>query len=116
MNVMSLGSAKYFFLFIGEASGHICAANLKSKGDDASRLEKYQKWMERLTGNRVKRIVLDGGEEYLKTVRTRESEGIDIDKSARYTPQENGRAERMNRTLKNSIRAMLFISEALASY
>ena len=42
----------------------------------------------------------------MKAEKTLESDGIDIDKSAHCTAQENGRAERMNRTLKNSVKAM----------
>ena len=60
MDVMSLVSAKYFALFIDEASGHVFETQLKSTGDAASHLVKYVKWVERQTGNRVKRIVLDG--------------------------------------------------------
>ena len=116
MNLMSLGSAKYFVTFVDEASGHVRVMHLKSKGDAGYHLRKYVKWVERQTGNRVKKIVIDGGKEYISEAETLELEGVEIDKSARYTPQENGRAERMNRTLKNSIRAMLINSGAPANY
>ncbi len=36
MHIMLLGSAKYFVVFMDEASGHLCAVHLKSNGDAAS--------------------------------------------------------------------------------
>ncbi len=90
MNVMSLGSTKYFVFFIEEASGLVYAADLEPKDDAASQLVKYVKWVERQTSNRVKRIALDGGKKYLKAAKTLDSDGIEIGNSARYTPQENG--------------------------
>ncbi len=64
----------------------------------------------------MKRIVWDGGKEFLKAAKTLESAGIDIDKSARYTTQENGGAEWINRMLKNSLRVMFINSGAPANY
>ena len=51
MNVLSLGSAKYFVTFIDEASGRVRVIHLKSKGDAGDHLRKYVKWVERQTGN-----------------------------------------------------------------
>ena len=64
----------------------------------------------------MKKIVIDGGKEYISEAEALETEGVEVDKSDRYTPQENGRVQRMNRTLKNSIRAMLINSGAPAKY
>ena len=87
-----------------------------SKVDAAFNLEKYVKWVERQTGDRVKRIVLEGGKEFLEAAKTLEPDGVEIDKSARYTPQEYSRAEHMNRSVKNSIRTLLTNSGATANY
>ncbi len=43
VNVMSLGSAKYFVVFIDEASAHACSAHLNSKGYAASHLQEFVK-------------------------------------------------------------------------
>ncbi len=116
INVLSLDSAKYYVVIIDEDSVHVCAAHLKSKCDSASYKVKYVKWVERLAGNSVKRIVLDGGKGYLKAAKTLKSYGIDIDESVRYTIQKNGRPDRMTRSLNNSRRAVVINSEASANY
>ncbi len=43
-------------------------------------------------------------------------DGIEIDESSPYTPQENGRAERTNRTLLDCMRTMLNHSGLPAQY
>ncbi len=64
----------------------------------------------------MKRIDLGSGKDYLKAMNALESNFIEIDKTARYNPQENGRAEWMNRTLKNSIMAMFINTGTPGNY
>ena len=122
MNKLSKGGARYFVTFTDEATGYVRALPIKSKGQASSRLLEHVKWIERQSGNRVKRVRLDGGNEYDQAAEQLRALGIDILMNAPYTPNENGRAERQNRTLLDMIRTMLieaalpaeFWGEALA--
>lgn len=116
INVRSLGGAKFFVTFIDEATNYFREMHLKRKGDAAYQLKRYVRWSERQTETRVKRIVLNGGKKYLTDAETLESEGIEINKSAAFSPQENDRAERMNRAVKNAMRAMSITCGAPVTY
>jgi len=72
------------------------------------KIEEWVKIVERETGCKVQHFRTDGGREYwgdltpfLKHL------GIQHKETPPYTPQSNGRAERLNRTLNEAARAML---------
>lgn len=94
----------------------ISSEHIKRKSEAVYHLKRYVRCSERQTGTRVKRIVLDGGKEYHVGAETLEAEGIEFDKSAANSPEENGHAERMNRKIKNAIRAMIITSGAPVNY
>lgn len=73
-------------------------------------------WVERNTGNTVKRVFTDSAQEYkaLKSELLRTS--IRLTFSSAYTPQSNGLAERMNRTLLNKTRSLLIGAGMSAGY
>jgi hypothetical protein len=63
---------------------------------------------ERQAGKKVKVLRTDRGKEYLGDLeRHLKSQGINHQTSVTYTPAQNGRAERINRTLIEKARAML---------
>lgn len=116
MAVPSLAGTKFFVTFIDEASNHLRVAHRRNKGEAAYFLKRLVKWMELQTELNVKLNVLDGGKEYLEGAETLEADGIEIKKSAWYISQENGRAERMNRTINHALRAMLINTGAPVNY
>jgi hypothetical protein len=63
--------------------------------------------MERQTGNKVKGVRFDRGKEYYQLKDWMMEEGIVPQPVPAYTPEANGRAERLNRTLVERTRAML---------
>ena len=71
--------------------------------------KQYKAWAERQTGFKVQTLRTDGGGEYINahfdTYLT--ILGIQRQVTTAYTPQQNGVAERMNRTLLEATRAML---------
>lgn len=105
----SLGGARYFTTLLDDASGLTVAIPIKTKGKAAGVLIPAVRKLERLSGRRARRVRHDYGGEY----RSRElddfykAEGISAEYSAPYTPQQNGKAERVNRTLKERVRAAL---------
>ncbi|SCZ91388.1 BZ3500_MvSof-1268-A1-R1_Chr1-2g01376 [Microbotryum saponariae] len=66
-------------------------------------------YAERLTGQKVKFVRSDNGTEFVNRLLGDEFRrlGITHETTARYTPQQNGQAERANRTLFDLVRAML---------
>jgi len=106
---LSFSGAKYFVTFLDEASGHIVAHAIKRKNESAHHLIRHVAWVERQSGARVAKVVMDGASkgDYAAAVQLLEADGIEFDVSAPYTPAENGRAERINRTLIGAVRASL---------
>ena len=78
-------------------------------------LDKFKEWtalMENQTGRKVKRLRTDNGLEYCSNEFNEFCKrlGIARHKTVRHTPQQNGLAERMNKTLIKKVRCMLLRS------
>lgn len=80
--------------------------------------------MERASGHKVKALRTDGGGEYQGVLTLLlKALGIKHELTPPHTPELNGKAERLNRTLNNMVRAMLaqanmpksFWAEAIAT-
>ena len=69
----------------------------------------YKAWAENITNQRIKILRTDGGGEYLNTDMQKylKEHGIEHQHTVPYTPQQNGIAERFNRTLIECTRAIL---------
>ena len=70
---------------------------------------KFKSMVERQSGRKLKVLRTDGGGEYVSKDFDRlcEKEGIVHEVVPPYTPQQNGIAERKNRTIMNMVRSML---------
>jgi hypothetical protein len=73
-------------------------------------LEPLIKRIERESGRKVKRMRMDNAKEFLKLAKWAEKKGIVAELTSPYTPEQNGVAERANRTLLTIVRALLFDS------
>ena len=82
---------------------------LRTKDEAAAALEEVIQLFETQLGKKVKQIRSDGGGEYLNHTMAAycSSKGILHQKTTAYSPQQNGVAERLNRTLLDRTRAML---------
>ena len=84
---------------------------LKTKDGQASldAFEQYKAWAENQTGRHIKTLCTDGGGEYVngEFQEFLAKHGITHEKTTRHTPQSNGLAERMNRTLAEKTRSLL---------
>ncbi len=107
--VSSKGGALYFVTFIDGKSRWLIVFPITAKSDCISYFLKFQSSAENRTGRNIKAIRSDGGGEYqsneFKTFLSQN--GIWHQQTCAYTPQQNGVAEQMNRTLKDLLRAML---------
>ena len=106
----SHGGARYFITFIDDFSRKVWVYVLKHKSEA---FEKFKDWLtliENQTERRVKRLRTDNGLEYCCNDFEQFciKKGIARHKTVRHTPQQNGLAERMNRTLVEKVRCMLF--------
>ncbi|KAH9750881.1 Integrase catalytic domain-containing protein [Citrus sinensis] len=99
--VTLLGGCKYFLTFIDDFSRMIWVFALKSKDEVLERFKRWKIFIENQTGLKVKTLRIDNGLEYCNKLFEDfcEKNEIQRHKTVTYTPQQNGLAKRMNRTL-----------------
>jgi len=107
--VKSIGGCKYFITFIDDFSRKVDVVCMKSKDEAKHLIKNYIARVEREKGKKVKRFRTNNGLEYCNTelLSYFESLGIKHERSNVDTPQMNGVAERINRTLLELTRSML---------
>lgn len=117
INVTSMGGARYFVTFIEDYTRYTEVVMLKKKSDVFAAFVKYLAKAERETGNKIKRIRSDNAKEYVSKEFNQflEAKGIKREFSIEYTPEQNGVAERMNRTIVEMARCMLIQSKSPTS-
>lgn len=84
---------------------------LKTKDEVSEKIREFVEMVEAHWNLRVSKLRCDNGKEYVneKVTKWCKNKGIVLDISVPYT-QLNGRAERINRTLTEKVRALLFDS------
>ena len=102
----SLGGKKYFITFIDNYSRFCYVYLLNSKDEAMNKFNVYKNEVELQCDAKIKCLRTDRGGEYYDPSYF-ESNGIIHETTAPYTPQQNGVAERKNRTLKEMVNAML---------
>ena len=106
--VQSLSGSLYYVTFIDDSTRKVWIYFLKKKSEVFDIFRKWKAMVENETGLKVKRLRSDNGGEYTDQ-RFREfcaNNGIKMEKTVPGTPQQNGVAERMNRTLNERARSM----------
>ena len=109
INPPSLGGARYFITFTDDMSRFTTIYPLATKAECFTTFKQYKKWIENLTEKKIKILRTDNGGEYLsKAFMTYLTEhGVIHQTTVPYTPQQNGTAERLNRTLMQTVRSLL---------
>ncbi|KAG8499034.1 hypothetical protein CXB51_005442 [Gossypium anomalum] len=107
--VPSRGGANYMLTFIDDFSRKVWAFCLKQKSDVFFAFKSRKIMIEKQTGKQIKYLRTDNGLEFCSDEFNRlcKSEGIIRHLTVRHTPQQNGVAERMNRTIMEKVRCML---------
>lgn len=113
MHTSSLSGAKYMVSFVDDFSRKIFIYFIKKKSDVFEKFKIFKATVERETGRKIKVFHSDNGGEYLNSEFSNflAREGIRRQLSVPYTPQQNGVAERINRTLVEMSRCMLIDSK-----
>jgi hypothetical protein len=109
MQVKTLFGEKYFVTFIDEYSHLVVTYLLKSKDEVLNKLITFTNMAETQSGKKIKFIQCDNGGEYINNQMERwcNNKGVIMRKTIPYHPEQNGIAERMNRTIMEKARCML---------
>ena len=109
MNARSLGGAEYLLTFIDDRTHYTWIYVLKHKDEVFDCFLRWKALVEKSSGRKMKAIRTDNGGEYTsaKFEDYLRSEGIRHERTIPKTPEQNGVAERMNRTLIETVRSML---------
>ncbi|KAH9659545.1 hypothetical protein KPL70_023885 [Citrus sinensis] len=101
--------AKYMVTFIDDYSRRCWVYPIKKKSDIFPVFKEYKVRVELESGKKIKCLRTDNGGEYTddEFLAFCKQEGIQRQFTVACTPQQNGVAEQMNRTLTERIRAML---------
>ncbi|CAH9067875.1 unnamed protein product [Cuscuta epithymum] len=111
-SVPTHGGRKYFLSIIDDFSRKVWVCLLEHKSDVFVRFREWKTLVENQTGRKVKTLRTDNGLEFCN----KEMDKLCVDcgikrhKTVPYTPQQNGIAERMNRSLLDKVRSMLATS------
>jgi transposase InsO family protein len=106
---VSIDGNKYGLVIINDYSRFTWMFFLQDKSETQKVLKKFLKWAQNKFDAKVKRIRSDNDTEF-KNTQVKDyldEEGIKHEFSPLYTPQQNGVAERKNRTLIEMARTML---------
>ena len=107
----SIGGAHYVLTMLDDCTRYSAVVCLSSKATAAQAFIDVLRQWERQTGKKTKVVRTDGGTEFMAELDFFATEGIVHQRSVHYTPQQNGRAERLNRTLLEKTRSMLFAAD-----
>ncbi|KAF1332521.1 reverse transcriptase, partial [Globisporangium splendens] len=109
MQTATFSDKRYFVMFIDDKSRFCVVFLLRSKSEVLDKFVQFVKFADIQTGRRVKVLRSDNGGEYVsnKFAAFCRNRGIVQQFTPPYTPQLNGVAERMNRTLVESARCMI---------
>jgi hypothetical protein len=113
MSTQSLGGSRYLATFLDDYSKFSVVVPVSHKSDVAGVVKRTFTLLENQTGHRVKAVRTDRGGEYLNQSLAEyfASKGVAHQTTTPYTPEQNGKAERLNRTIVERVRAMLLESD-----
>ncbi|KAM1838444.1 hypothetical protein ACFX14_020106 [Malus domestica] len=105
----SLSGRHWFVTFVDDYSRRSWVYTMKHKSEVLSIFLGWKKMVENQTGRKIKILRSDNGGEYTSDpfFKVCKEEGIVRHFSVQGTPQQNGVAERLNRTLLEKVRCML---------
>lgn len=112
LRVSSAGGARYLLTFIDDKSRKNFIYLLKSKSEVFEKFKEFKSMVECETSRKIKKLRTDNGGEYMSKdfERFLKEAGIQHQTPPSYTPQQNGVAERANRTIMEMVRCLLLQS------
>ena len=109
MKTVSGGGSRYVLSFVDDFSKFVTVYFLKHKSQVTTKFIEYKAMMENQCGTSIQRVRSDNGKEYKnkRFAAACRASGIVHQTTVPYSPQQNGVAERMNRTIMERARCML---------
>ncbi|KAL4278845.1 hypothetical protein GQ457_03G040090 [Hibiscus cannabinus] len=108
-DIPSLGGNRYYLTFIDDYSRKCWVYALKEKSEALAKFKEFKAMAEKQSDQFIKILRSDRGSEYTKNLFEDfcKEHGIIHQLTVRYTPQQNGVAERKNRTILDMARSMV---------
>jgi hypothetical protein len=105
----SFSGCNYFLIFIDDFSRRTWVYFLKLQSEVFDKFLAYKALVEKQYGHQIQKLRTDNGGEYVNNNFTSycTTRGIQMQHNVPYTPQQNGVAERKNRTLKEMVNCMI---------
>ena len=105
----SIGGSKYYISFTDDCTRRCTVEFMKLKSQASEKVKQYLIHLQNRCGKTPKIIRVDNGTEYINAdlMKWCKDRGIEVQQTAPYSPEQNGLAERLNRTLIELARAML---------
>jgi transposase InsO family protein len=105
MPVRTASGFRYFVGFHDDASSFHAVYLLRKKSETFDAFRQYKAWAEKQTGRKIKAFQDDKGGEFIGRVWDAlfAEEGIERRHTTRNRPQQNGAAERANRTIVEAV-------------
>lgn len=118
INPTSNGGKHYFITFIDDYSRKTWTYFLQEKSEAFSVFKSFKSFVEKQAGYPIKVFRTDRGGEFNshEFANFCETQGIQRQLTAAYTPQQNGVSERKNRTILNMVRSILTMSGVPKSF
>jgi transposase InsO family protein len=109
MSVRYLGGYLYYIIFIDDYSRKTWLYLLKSKDEVFSKFQEFKAEIENLTNKKIKTLRTDNGGEYTlkEFIAFCKSTGIRRELIVPHNPQQNGVAERKNRSIEETVKSLL---------
>lgn len=118
METQSIGKARYILTFIDDYTRKVFCYYLHSKSQVYETFIEFKNLIENQTNQKIRKFRSDNGTEYINGAMQQlfKRYGIQHQTSNVYTPQQNGVSERMNRTIIEKAKCLLFDANLSKSY
>lgn len=112
MPLESFGRYKYFITFVDARSNFTVVKLLRDKSECKSAVIEFMEFLNTNLGHYARVLRSDRGGEYTDASLQQylREKGVKIELTVAHSPEQNGIAERMNRTLCDAIRTLIFDS------
>ena len=110
MSSTSLSGFEYYITFIDDYSRKTWIYFLKAKSEVFEKFKEFKALIENLSDKRIKALRLDNGREYTSKEFEAFCKYVEIKRelTTPYNPQQNGVAERKNRTIMEAVKTMIY--------